>query len=179
MNGFWLVIIRKTGREGGGRNIWQITWDLTLKRALWGSSALHFTTRSAVMRCEITTHYNNRMDSSLFSVIHETGHTIYELGVSDELTQTLVGQGSIHRHAWVVITVLWRYHWPQRGILSSLYEKLQSIFPGEQLKGVSKGTICGSLINKAGRDIRTEGGWTPTVLTTVWNRKDDDEKIWI
>ena len=40
----------------------------------------------------ITTHYGERLDSSLFSVIHESGHAVYELGIDEELTQTLVGQ---------------------------------------------------------------------------------------
>lgn len=64
------------------------------KKGVMGISAHPFTTNLHNHDVRITTHYSNRMDSSVFSVIHETGHAIYELGISDELTQTLVGQGA-------------------------------------------------------------------------------------
>ena len=34
------------------------------------------------------------MDSSAFSVIHESGHAIYEFGIDDRLSQTPAGQGT-------------------------------------------------------------------------------------
>ena len=57
-------------------------------------SAHPFTTNLHNHDVRITTHYSNHVDSSLFSVIHEAGHGIYELGIGDDLTQTLVGQGA-------------------------------------------------------------------------------------
>lgn len=43
----------------------------------------------------ITTHYyENNLESSIFSVIHEVGHGLYEMNIPDEMTQTLVGEGS-------------------------------------------------------------------------------------
>lgn len=57
-------------------------------------SAHPFTTNLHNHDVRMTTHYTDRVDSSLFSVIHETGHALYELGIADELTQTLVGQGA-------------------------------------------------------------------------------------
>lgn len=57
-------------------------------------SAHPFTTNLHNKDVRITTSYNNHVDDSLFSVIHESGHAIYELGIPDELTQTLVGQGA-------------------------------------------------------------------------------------
>ena len=57
-------------------------------------SAHPFTTNLHNHDVRITTHYNDRVDSSAFSIIHEAGHGIYELGIRDDLTQTLAGQGA-------------------------------------------------------------------------------------
>ena len=64
------------------------------KRGVLAQSAHPFTTNLHNHDVRLTTHYKKRVDSSLFSVIHEAGHGIYELGVADELTQTLAGQGA-------------------------------------------------------------------------------------
>ena len=63
-------------------------------RGVLALSAHPFTTNLHNHDVRITTHYSDRVDSSLFSVIHEAGHGIYELGIGDELTQTLAGQGA-------------------------------------------------------------------------------------
>lgn len=43
----------------------------------------------------ITTHYHeNDVLSSMFSVIHEGGHALYELGIGDDLQGTVLGSGS-------------------------------------------------------------------------------------
>lgn len=63
-------------------------------RGVMGVSAHPFTTNLHNKDVRITTSYNNHVDDSLFSVIHESGHAVYELGIPDELTQTLVGQGA-------------------------------------------------------------------------------------
>lgn len=57
-------------------------------------SAHPFTTNLHNHDVRITTHYGKRIDSSIFSVIHETGHALYELGIRDDLTLTPVGQGA-------------------------------------------------------------------------------------
>lgn len=57
-------------------------------------SAHPFTTNLHNHDVRITTHYEDKVDSSIFSVIHEAGHGIYELGIRDDLTQTMVGQGA-------------------------------------------------------------------------------------
>ncbi len=63
-------------------------------RGVMAVSAHPFTTNLHNKDVRITTSYNSHVDSSLFSVIHESGHAVYELGIPDELTQTLVGQGA-------------------------------------------------------------------------------------
>ena len=57
-------------------------------------SAHPFTTNLHNHDVRITTAYNNRVDDSMFSVIHESGHGIYEMGIPDELTQTPLGEGT-------------------------------------------------------------------------------------
>lgn len=63
-------------------------------RGVMAVSAHPFTTNLHNKDVRITTSYNDHVDDSLFSVIHESGHAIYEMGIPDELTQTLVGQGA-------------------------------------------------------------------------------------
>ncbi len=64
------------------------------RRGVLAVSAHPFTTNLHNQDVRITTHYTDRVDSSLFSVIHEAGHGIYEMGIRDDLTQTMVGQGA-------------------------------------------------------------------------------------
>ncbi len=63
-------------------------------RGVMAVSAHPFTTNLHNKDVRVTTSYNRHVDDSLFSVIHESGHAIYELGIPDELTQTLVGGGA-------------------------------------------------------------------------------------
>ncbi len=63
-------------------------------RGVLAVSAHPFTTNLHNHDVRITTHYGDNMASSLFSVIHEAGHGVYEMGIGDELTQTLIGQGA-------------------------------------------------------------------------------------
>ena len=64
------------------------------KRGVLAVSAHPFTTNLHNKDVRITTHYSRRVDSSLFSVIHEAGHGIYEMGIRNDLTLTPVGQGA-------------------------------------------------------------------------------------
>ena len=52
------------------------------KKGVLAVSAHPFTTNLHNHDVRITTHYSDRVDSSLFSVIHEAGHGIYELGMN-------------------------------------------------------------------------------------------------
>ncbi|MDF2473251.1 MAG: ypwA [Anaerocolumna sp.] len=43
----------------------------------------------------ITNHFHtNNLESAIFSIIHESGHGIYEMNIDDDLTQTPVGGGT-------------------------------------------------------------------------------------
>ncbi len=65
-----------------------------LKKGVLSVSAHPFTTNLHNHDVRITTSYHDKMDVSMFSVIHEAGHGLYELGISDEITQTPLGQGT-------------------------------------------------------------------------------------
>ncbi len=64
-------------------------------RGLMAESAHPFTTNLHNHDVRITNHYyENKLEDAIFSVIHEGGHGLYELGVSDEITLTPVGGGA-------------------------------------------------------------------------------------
>jgi len=86
----------------------------------------------------ITTHYHlNDPLSSLFSVVHEGGHALYELHVSDELQDTTIGGGvsmGIHEcQSRFFENIIGR----SRGFIHNLLPELQTLFP-EQMKGVTE-----------------------------------------
>lgn len=106
------------------------------KKGVLAVSAHPFTTNLHNHDVRITTYYGDAVDSSLFSVIHEAGHGIYELGIGDNLTQTLVGQGaSMGMHesqSRFFENIIGR----NGAFWVPLYPKVQEIFP-EQLGHVS------------------------------------------
>ena len=57
---------------------------LDFGRGVLAVSAHPFTTNLHNHDVRITTHYGESIDSSIFSVIHETGHALYELGIRDD-----------------------------------------------------------------------------------------------
>ena len=107
------------------------------KRGVLSESAHPFTTNLHNHDVRLTTHYKKRVDSSVFSVIHEAGHGIYELGVADELTQTLAGQGaSMGMHesqSRFFENMIGR----NEAFWEPVYEKLQELFP-EELGKISR-----------------------------------------
>lgn len=107
------------------------------KKGVLAVSAHPFTTNLHNHDVRITTKYGDWVDSSIFSVIHEAGHAIYELGIADNLTQTLIGQGtSMGMHesqSRFFENIIGR----NPSFWSPVYSKLQEWFP-EQLGKVSK-----------------------------------------
>lgn len=94
-------------------------------------SAHPFTTNLHNHDVRITTAYNEHVDDSIFSVIHEAGHGIYELGIRDELTQTMAGQGaSMGMHesqSRFFENIIGR----NRAFWVPVYGKLQELFPDQ------------------------------------------------
>lgn len=98
-------------------------------RGVMAVSAHPFTTNLHNRDVRITTHYTDSVDSSLFSVIHEAGHGIYELGIRDDLTLTPAGQGaSMGMHesqSRFFENIIGR----NRAFWVPIYKKVQEMFP--------------------------------------------------
>lgn len=125
------------------------------ERGVLSVSAHPFTTNLHNHDVRITTHYGSHVDSSMFSVIHEAGHAIYELGIADELTQTLLGQGaSMGMHesqSRFFENIIGR----NPAFWVPLYGRLQKIFP-DQLKKVSREQFVDAINKVEPGLIRTE-----------------------
>lgn len=118
-------------------------------------SAHPFTTNLHNHDVRITTNYTDRVDSSIFSIIHEAGHGIYELGIGDELTQTLAGQGaSMGMHesqSRFFENIIGR----SPAFWVPIYDKLVELFP-EQLKKVTREQFVEAVNKVEPGLIRTE-----------------------
>lgn len=119
-------------------------------------SAHPFTTSLHNHDVRITNHfYENNLISAIFSVIHETGHALYEMNIGNDITQTIIGTGSsigIHESQS-------RFMENQIGksktFWKPIYSKLQDTFK-EQLQDVSLDDFI-KVINKSAVNItRTE-----------------------
>ena len=104
----------------------------------------------------ITTHYHEDMvASSMYSVIHEGGHALYELGCGDEYDRCLLSGGvsmGIHEsQSRFYENIIGR----SLSFIKLIYPKLQELFP-EQLAGVTAEDFYRA-VNKAEPSlIRTE-----------------------
>ena len=125
------------------------------RRGVLAVSAHPFTTNLHNKDVRITTHYKERMDSSLFSVIHETGHALYEMGIRDDLTLTMVGEGAgmgIHEsQSRFFENIIGR----SQDFWTPLYPKVQDMFP-ERLKHVSLEQFVRAVNRAEPGFIRTE-----------------------
>ena len=84
----------------------------------------------------ITTHYyENDVASSMYSVIHEGGHALYELGSGDEYEDTVlrggVSMGVHESQSRLYENIIGR----SRPFISVIFPKLKELFP-QQLEGV-------------------------------------------
>lgn len=100
-------------------------------KGVFAVSAHPFTTNLHNKDVRITTHYTDCMSSSMFSVIHESGHGLYEQGIRDDLTLTPVGQGaSMGMHesqSRFFENIIGR----NQAFWKPLYEKVQNMFPDQ------------------------------------------------
>lgn len=107
------------------------------KKGVMSVSAHPFTTGLHNHDVRITTHYTDRLDSAIFSVIHESGHAIYGFGIPDELTQTIVGEspsmGMDESQSRFFENIIGR----NEAFWEPVYGKLQETFP-KQLGGISR-----------------------------------------
>ncbi|TAH73783.1 MAG: carboxypeptidase M32 [Anaerolineaceae bacterium] len=104
----------------------------------------------------ITNNYKeNNLESAMFSIIHETGHALYEMNIDDSLTQTPVGSGtSMGMHesqSRLFENIIGR----SEAFWAPIYSKLVETYP-ENLKNISLEHFLKG-INKAEPSlIRTE-----------------------
>lgn len=124
-------------------------------RGVMAVSAHPFTTNLHNKDVRITTHYTDCVDSSLFSVIHEAGHALYELGIRDDLTLTPAGQGaSMGMHesqSRFLENIIGR----SAAFWTPIYQNLQDMFP-EQLGTVSLDQFVKAVNKVTPGLIRTE-----------------------
>jgi len=124
-------------------------------KGVMAESAHPFTTALHNHDVRITTHYTDNISSALFSVIHEAGHAIYELGIADKLTLSFVGQGaSMGMHesqSRFFENIVGR----NDAFWVPLYERLQELFP-EQLGNISREEFVAAINKVQPGRIRTE-----------------------
>ena len=126
------------------------------KRCTIGETEHPFTTFFNKKDVRITTHYHEETPVySMYSVIHEGGHALYELHSADELEGTLLSGGvsmSIHESQ---SRFMENYVGRSRAFIELIFPKMQELFPS-QLAGVTAGQMY-LAVNKAEPSlIRTE-----------------------
>ena len=110
---------------------------LTRAHCVLGESEHPFTSALYDGDVRITTHYlPDNMVSSLYSVIHEGGHALYERHVSPALRYTVLGEGSCSSVHESQSRLFENYIGRSRAFLSFLWPELLRLFP-RQLEGVS------------------------------------------
>ncbi len=125
-------------------------------RGVLGESAHPFTMQLHNHDVRITDRYmENNLESAMFSIIHETGHAIYEMNIDDSITQTLVGGGaSMGMHesqSRFYENLIGR----SRDFWEPLYEKLVETYP-ENLSNISLEHFIKGINKAAPNLIRTE-----------------------
>ncbi len=126
------------------------------EKGVIAESAHPFTTNLHNKDVRITNHfYEDSLPSAMFSVIHEGGHGIYELGIADELTQTPIGGGAtmaMHEsQSRFYENILGR----SEAFWKPLYPKLLALYP-EQLAGISLEAFIKAINKSQPSLIRTE-----------------------
>ncbi|MCR5808960.1 MAG: carboxypeptidase M32 [Clostridiales bacterium] len=102
-----------------------------------GETEHPFTTGFNKHDVRITTHYHeDAVASSMYSVIHEGGHAIYEMGTADELGETMLASGAscgMHEsQSRFYENIIGR----SRAFVDLVLPKMKEIFP-EELEGVT------------------------------------------
>lgn len=125
-------------------------------RGVMAESEHPFTTSWHNHDVRITTHYyEENLASAIFSTIHESGHAIYEQGIEDQYTQTILGEGAscgIHEsQSRLMENMIGR----SRAFWVPIYGKLVELFP-KQLKEVSLDQFVAAINRVQADEIRTE-----------------------
>lgn len=132
------------------------TMNLDRKYCTIAESEHPFTTNFHNRDVRITTHYHeDNLLSSMFSVIHEGGHALYELGAEDRYNHTLLSGGismGIHEsQSRFYENLIGR----SKAFASFVLPKLQELFP-EQMVDVDTETFYQAINHVEPSLIRTE-----------------------
>lgn len=127
-----------------------------LSRGVIAESAHPFTTKLHNQDVRITNHFlEHNLESAIFSIIHETGHALYEMNVDSAITLSPVGTGaSMGMHesqSRFFENIIGR----SKSFWIPVFSKLQETFP-EQLKDVSLDSFIKGINKSVPNLIRTE-----------------------
>ncbi len=125
-------------------------------RGVIAESAHPFTMQLHNHDVRITDRYmEDNLESAMFSIIHETGHAIYEMNIDDALTQTPVGGGtSMGMHeaqSRFYENIIGR----SQAFWTPIYDKLVETYP-ENLKNITLEHFIRGINKAAPSLIRTE-----------------------
>lgn len=125
-------------------------------RGIIGESEHPFTLQLHNHDVRISDRYmEDNLESAMFSIIHETGHAIYEMNIADEITQTPVGTGaSMGMHesqSRFYENIIGR----SNDFWEPIYEKLILTYP-ENLQNISLEHFIKGINKAAPNLIRTE-----------------------
>lgn len=121
-----------------------------------GESEHPFTSEFYRGDVRITTHYHpGDMASSLFSVVHESGHALYELHIGEELAYTCLSGGASMGLHESQSRLFENYIGRSEGFIHALWPKLNELFCA-QLAGVSEQELYRAVNYVQPSLIRTE-----------------------
>lgn len=125
-------------------------------RGVIAESEHPFTTSWHNHDVRITTHYyENNPVSAIFSTIHEGGHAVYEQGIDNKYTQTVLGEGAscgIHEsQSRFMENIIGR----SKAFWTPIYGKLAETFP-KQLKDISLEHFIKAINRVQADEIRIE-----------------------
>ena len=114
-----------------------------------------FTINFTKYDCRITTHYHeDSLASSMYSVIHEAGHGMYDMGVKDDFAYTCLGGGvsmAVHEsQSRFFENIIGR----SRAFVSHIAPRLRELFP--ELKDADDDTLYRAFNESHPSLIRTE-----------------------
>ncbi len=127
-----------------------------MKKGILKESEHPFTTNVNNKDVRLTTHYyEDNLLSGVYSTIHEAGHGLYEQNIDDEITDTILGEGTsmgIHESQSRIYENMFGR---SRGFLEFLYTEIDKLF-GISGKGITEEDLY-RLVNKVENSfIRTE-----------------------
>lgn len=126
------------------------------KRGIIKESAHPFTTNLHNKDVRITTHYyEDNLESAMFSTIHECGHALYEMHISDEITGTPVGTGTSMGMHEGQSRLFENNFGRSREFWVPLFEQLKNTYP-ENLSDIDLDTFILGINKSTPSLIRTE-----------------------